>query len=383
MKTAIVGGALANKCHNGGEAWVRLSWVLGLKRLGFDVFFLEQIAGVNCVDASGAPAPFAESANLAYFAAVMARFGLADRAALILDDGAQIHGATPEDLRERAGRAELLINISGHLTYAPVMERVGRKIYVDIDPGFTQLWHAAGNDGARLGGHDLHFTIGANLGTAACSIPTCGFAWRKTRPPVLLDQWSANGGGFDRFTTVANWRGPFGAVEFAGQTLGLKVHQFRKFIELPRRVPQTFEIALNIHPADDKDLAALHVHGWKIVEPASVAGGPEAFRSYLQNSGAEFSVAQGIYVQTRSGWFSDRTAHYLAAGRPTLVQDTGLAGHYPTGKGLIVFSTLEEAAEGAASIAADYRAHQMAARDLAAAYFDSDKVIASLLDESV
>ena len=379
----IVSGALANKHRHGGEAWVRLSWVLGFLALGWDVHFIEQIASGTCVDANGMAASFAESANLAHFRKVIAEFGIADRATLVCDDGAEIFGAEKSALADFADDTDLLVNISGHLTFPSVFERVKRRAYVDIDPGFTQFWHAAGNKGARLDGHDCFFTIGANIGAPDCPIPTCGIEWRKTRPPVLLDQWPcADAGAFDRFTTVASWRGAFGPVQVGGTTFGQKVHEFRKFIGLPRRTGRHFAIALDIHPAEEKDIAALRENGWRLDDPQRAAGTPSAFREYILHSSAEFSVAQEIYAQTNSGWFSDRTAHYLASGRPALVQETGFSRNIPCGEGLLAFRTFDEAVAGAGAIAGNFEAHCRAARSLAENIFDSGKVLRQFLGES-
>ena len=185
----------------------------------------------------------------------------------------------------------------------------------------------------------------------------------------------------ERFTTIASWRGPYGPVEYGGKRFGLKVHEFRKFIELPERAKQTFEIALDIHPADEQDRIALGRHGWQLVDPRSVAADPAAFRRYVQTSGAELSVAQEIYVDTGSGWFSDRTVRYLASGKPALVQDTGFSRNLPVGEGLLAFSTLQEAIAGVERIAADYEHHCRAARELAETFFDSEKVLSQFMKE--
>jgi len=363
----IVSGAIANKAGQGGEAWVRLNWVLGLRKLGFEVLFIEQLN-------PGAPAGAAE-----FFRETMSNAGLVDNAVLLGESGV-ITGPGLPDVLEFASGAEALINISGHLTFEPVMERVPRRVYVDIDPGFTQIWHAQGATGLGLEKHDLHFTIGENIGTPGCPIPTCGIQWRKTRPPVVLDEWPVVADAtFDRFTTIANWRGSYGPVEFEGRTYGLKVHEFRKFIDLPKRTSLPFEIALGIHPADYKDRSALEAAGWRITDPFAAAGAAEAFRNFVRGSGAEFSVAQGMYVHTGSGWFSDRTAVYLASGRPALVQDTGFSRNLPTGEGLLTFSTMDEAIAGAAAITRDYLRHSRAARAVAEEYFDSDKVLGRLM----
>jgi hypothetical protein len=378
----MVAGALANKPRNGGEAWVRLSWALGIARLGFDVIFVEQIAAADCRDDAGATVAFRDSLNVAYFRAVTNAFGLCGRAVLIRDDGPETEGLTYAELLDLAANAALLINISGHLALDSLTRLPRCRVYVDIDPGFTQYWHAQGVTGARLAGHDFYYTIGENVGCSGCRIPSVGVSWRHTRQPVVLDDWPATSTGWtQRFTTVANWRGPYGRIEHGGKAYGLKVHEFRKFLDLPRRAPGVFEIALNIHPADGGDLDALRDHGWTVVDPVGASADPDAFRRYVQGSGAEFSVAQGIYVETESGWFSDRTVRYLASGRPALVQDTGFSRTLPVGTGLLPFRTLDDAVAGAERIAADYDAHARGARALAEEYFDSDVVLGRLVEE--
>jgi hypothetical protein len=379
----VVSGAIANKHRNGGEAWVRLSWVRGLERLGCRVFFVEQIDPAVCVGEDGSPAPFERSANRAYFEAVMAEFGLSDRSALILGDGEQVAGADMADLEQIAGEADLLANISGHLRHERLLARFRRRAFVDLDPGFTQIWHHQGAKGLGLEGHDVYFTVGENIGREGCDIPTDDIAWLPLPPPVVLDQWPVTAGGDPtRFTTVGGWRGAFGRVEYDGRSLGLKVHEFRKVIELPTKVPFRFEIALDIYPGDDRDRESLEANGWHLVSPAKVVRGPAEFRRFVQSSGAEFSVAQGIYVDTNSGWFSDRSVRYLASGRPTLLQDTGFSDNYPVGEGLVAFRTVAEAAAGARRIAADYEGHRAAARALAEERFDSDKVLPRFLAEA-
>jgi hypothetical protein len=382
VATVVVSSVIANKPLNGGNAWAVLSWVLGLKKLGFRVCLVEQIGRESCVDGTGATTVFEHSVNLAYFKQIMEQVNLADSAALVYEEGEQIHGLTYEELLDITEAADLLVNITGHLTLEPLMRRLRRKAYVDLDPGFTQFWYACGDAGPRLDDHDLYFTVGENIGTRSCPIPTGSIRWRPTRQPVLLDHWPVAGEReLGRFTTVGTWRGPYGPVQYGGKIFGLKVHEFRKVIELPDRVPQTFEIALDIHPAEEKDLRLLHQHGWRLVDPQVVVPDPDAFRCYVQGSGAEFSVAQGVYVETRSGWFSDRTVRYLASGKPALVQDTGFSRNYPVGEGLVPFSTLEEAIAGAERIGRDYEEHCRTARALAEEYFDSDKVLGRFVEE--
>ncbi len=367
MTSAIVSGAVANKSGNGGATWTRISWVLGLRRLGFDVHFVEQLTP-SC-DAGAAP----------YFDSVMAEFGLAGSSTLLSPAGVPVTGLSVAELSELAAEAALLVNISGHLALPQVKDRVGTRVYIDLDPGFTQIWQGTGS---RLQGHDHFFTVGENVGTHGCLVPTAGIRWRPIRQPVVLDEWPAVAPtAFDRFTSVSSWRGPYGPVDHGGRTYGVKAHEFRRFFALPGHVPAAFELALDIHPADGKDRAALQEHGWRLTDPGDAAGSPAAFRDYVQGSGAEFSVAQGIYVHTGSGWVSDRSVRYLASGRPTLVQDTGFGRTYPVGDGLVAFSTLDEAVTGAEAILGDYERHCRAARSLAEEWFDSDRVLSGLCEE--
>ena len=383
MSVVVVGGALANKAFNGGEAWVRLSWLLGFRLLRFEVHLVEQIEPAQCVDADGRPTAFDASVNRAYFRQVTERFGLSSVATLICGNGEETDGLSTSELFSIAARAALLVNISGNLRWPALLDRFHRKAYVDIDPGFTQIWHAAGTGALGLDLHDLHYTIAENLGHARCSIPTGGIDWRPIRQPVVLEDWPVSREGrSDRFTTVARWRAPFGPPQLGDRRFGLKHHEFRKFVEIPERVSQTCELALRIDPADGRDLDLLCRHGWEVVDPAQRADDPDTFRRYVQTSGAELSVAQGIYVDTWSGWFSDRTVRYLASGKPALVQDTGFGAHYPVGVGLIQFRTLDEAVAGATSIGERYDEHCAAARSIAETHFDAARVLGRFAEET-
>jgi len=383
MKTAIIGGVIANKYLNGGAVWTRLNWVLGMRKLGFDVYFVEQIDRQNCVNEQGGISEFENSSNLDYFKQVMQEFGLARTSALVYDNGASIHGMSMAELEDLARDADLVLNITGHLHLPSFMESGACKIYIDLDPGFTQYWYQRGLLDPQFDRHDLYFTIGEAIGTPACPIPTGGIAWRSTRQPVVLDLWPVSGAGDpNRFTTVASWRDSYGVLQHEGQKLGLKLHEFRKFIELPARVAQVCEIALDIHPGDESDLELLHRNGWVIADPARLVPDPGRFRQYVQHSGAEFSVAKGIYSETKSGWFSDRTVRYLASGKPALVQDTGFSRTYPVGAGLLAFKTMADAVAGAREIAQDYDAHCRAARQLAETWFDSDQVLGTMMEQA-
>ncbi|HEY9225481.1 MAG TPA: hypothetical protein VIP11_02460, partial [Gemmatimonadaceae bacterium] len=366
----VVAGALANKPGYGGEAWVRLAWVHGLMALGADVMFVEELT------------PGAErERGVTFFNGVISRWGLAARSALITADGRAVAGVSPEEAADFANDADLLVNISGNLTWAPVFEGVRRRAYIDLDPGFTQFWHAMGVAVPGLARHDLHFTVGESIGTMDCKVPTGSIRWLPLRQPVVLDHWPVVALPDDpRFTTVASWRGGYGAVEFEGRRYGLKAHEFRRFIELPHALPIPAEIALDIHAADSVDRERLVDNKWQLVDPAMVAGSPEAFRDYVSGSGAELSVAQGVYVDTRCGWFSDRSARYLAAGRPVVVQDTGFGRHLPIGEGLLAFRTPDDAVAAAREVARDLASHARAARRVAEECFDARVVLGGFLE---
>lgn len=388
MMTAIVSSVIANKPFNGGNAWVVLSWAMGLKRLGMNVHVVEQIQHAQCLDAAGAVTAFDDSVNRSYFEHVTGQFGL--DATLVLEPEKQTCGLPYDELRELVHRTDVLVNITGHLTGELFTRDIKRRIYLDLDPGFTQYWQAQGCNDARLGDHDFYFTIGENIGMPECTIPQGDISWRVTRQPIVLDEWGVSAqsevtsrADAARFTTIATWRGPYGPVEYGGKTFGLKVHEFRKFLPLPTQTPYCFEIALDIHPDESQDLQALAQYGWHLVNPKQVACDPITFRRYVQNSFVEFSAAQGMYVETKSGWISDRTVRYLASGKPALVQDTGLSRNYPVGEGLVTFRTLDEAVAGAEHIAHNVSAHSRAARTLALEYFDSDKVLTRLLEQVV
>ena len=371
----VVAGALAQKQGYAGHTWVFLGWLLGFQRLGYDVLFLDALTP-EMYDGPGE-----SSSNLAYLIRVMHTFDLDDRWS-VLDrrDGRVLAGVARDELLRRLGEAEFIINVSGYLDDEELLGAARRRVYLDIDPGFAQMWRELGQHDAFTG-HDAFVTIGENIGRPDCLIPTCGLDWITTRQPVVLDLWPAQHGGGQAFTSIAAWRGPFAPVQYEGATYGLRVHEFRKFAELPHQTGEDFELALDIHEAETSDLELLRRTGWRIVPPERVAGDPISYREYIGRSRAEFMVAKNMYVETRGGWFSDRSACYLASGKPVLAQDTGIARLYPVGEGLLTFSTLEGAARGVEAITSDYARHSRAARALAEEFFDSDKVLTTLLEK--
>ena len=343
------------------------------------MLLLDRLDPNMCVDARGRPCGFEESENRRYLLDVMRQFGLQDSFSLDFNRGERVVGLPRRDVHERVKRAAVLLNVMGYLDDQDILAAAQRCAFLDIDPGFGQMWQALGLCHI-FHGYDNYVTIGSNIGRPECQIPTCGIDWVTTAPPVVLDLWPPQPVRPDgRLTSIVSWRGPFGPVEYAGQTYGLRVHEFRKFLELPQRSGKVFEMALDIDPAETVDLARLEKADWTLVDPRRVAHDPASYQQYIQNSWAEFMVAKEMYVKARSGWVSDRSICYLASGKPVLAQDTHLKHLYPTGAGLLVFSTLDEALAGVEELRQNYERHARGAREIARNFFDSDLVLGRLL----
>jgi hypothetical protein len=275
-----------------------------------------------------------------------------------------------------------VITLSAHYRREPwpLMDSAGPRVLIEADPAYTHLWAAQEDDPADIfGEHDFYFTVGLNIGSAASAVPTLGLDWRATLPPVVLDWWSpARPIVRDHFTTVTSWRN-YGYLEFDGRVIGPKAEEFENFISLPRLVDEPLELALMIDQ-DDPDIDLLADNGWLLEDPG-IAATPDGYIGYVAGSVGEFACAKGGYVGTRSGWFSDRSACYLAAGRPVVLQSTGFEEALPTGEGLFAVETPEEAADAIRAIRADYRRHSRAARELASEHLDAALVLRRVLDQ--
>ncbi|HEX9869336.1 MAG TPA: hypothetical protein VGC99_12225, partial [Candidatus Tectomicrobia bacterium] len=353
-----------------------LQYLLGFKRLGHEVYFVEPLKETAVRPGN---TPLAGSANARYFGQVMADFGLEQVAALLLEDTQQTIGLPYEKLCQVARRADLLVNISGLLADKTLTDCIPFRVYLDLDPAFTQLWHTAQSIDMRFAAHTHFVTIGQAIGQPDCTVPTCGLQWITTPQPVVLAHWPvAEGITYDALTTVAHWRG-YGSVEYGGIFYGQKAHSLRQFITLPTLARERFVLALGIHPDEAKDLAAMERNGWRLLDPAQVAHTPASYQQFIQGSKAEFGVAKSGYVAARCGWFSDRSVCYLASGRPVIAQETGFSRCLPTGKGLFAFETSDEVLARIEELNHDYAHHARAARAIAEDYFDSDKVLTRLL----
>lgn len=378
MRTPLpVAASIAQRPGFGGHAWAFLQYALGFRELGYEPVFVDRLSAAMVGPEHGEEA--ATRIAVDWFRDVMEFAGLERSSALLLDDGASV-GLGREELRERISAAPFLLNVMGFLDEPDLLEAARLRVFLDVDPGFTQLWRELGQ-ADLLAGHERFVTVAGNLGSEGCDIPTCGLEWLTLRPPVVLDRWPAEPTQSRTFSAIGSLRGPYAPIELDGQTLGLRVHELRRFAELPGRTAADFRFALDADPADSRDTELLRSNGWELVDPRAVAASPSAYANFVRSSGAEIGIAKNVYVATNSGWLSDRSVCFLASGRPVLCQDTGLGDLVAAGKGLIAFTTPEEAIDGAMSILGEWERHATAARQIAEDLFDARKVLGALLDD--
>lgn len=367
----------------GGMVWHHLQYVLGLSRLGHDVYYLED-SGESpwaCYDPERHVSDREFGYGMRFVSETFNEVGLGDRWAYYDAHKLQWHGPCCERATELCEDADLVLNLSFANPLRPWLTEVPIRAYIDTDPVFTQVRHlteaAAREEASR---HTAFFSFGENIGKPNSTIPDDGFPWRPTRQPVVLDAWSlTTPSPKARFSTVMKWES-FSAKTYGGKKYGMKSDSFYPYLELPKRANADFELCVG-GPAVPVRLLA--DNGWIITDPYQLSLDPWAYQRYIQESKAEFSVAKHGYVATRSGWFSERSAAYLASGRPVLVQDTGFSDRLPTGRGLIPFTNIEEAIGGIESLAANYTGHCTAARELAEEHFDAPRVLTELIDAAM
>lgn len=354
----------------GGVTWCSLMYLLGLRALGHEVFYIEDTG--ECVyDPVLNTRATDPSYGTGYIQAALEPYGLGDRWAFVNYDGSY-HGRGAADVQRFCADADLYLNLSGGSWFwRDEYARIPRSAFIDSDPAFTQLaiakaepWYVE-----FFKRFDRLFTFGANIGAPACGVPVGDFTWHKTWQPVTLDQWRSSAPPGPNFTTVMTWQ-----IESFADVGGNKDQEFVNYIDLPSRTAQPFELAIN------GPQALLRQHGWSTVPAMEVSRTPQGYREFIWKSRAEFGVAKHTYVDTRSGWFSDRTECYLAAGRPALVQDTGWTAHLPSGEGLLAFSSPDEALAGIDRINGDYATHCRLASEVAREHFDAGLVLTRLLD---
>jgi hypothetical protein len=377
-RIAVVAGYMIGN-PMGGHVLSILHWFGGLRDLGYDVVFAESHCWAggcwNPETQTGGDDP---SYGIAELRRHQELTGL--RGWCFVDAHGVYHGLSRDELRDVCRQADVLISL-WTVTWLEEFMECRRRIFIDTDPGFTQFAmspspsHSTVGYASPLDFHE-HFTYGTRIGQPDCPIPTHGIDWKPTRPPVSLDllpmYFTPNA---ERFTTVMSWssRAP---ILHDGVEYGQKDVEFWRVAGLPSRADAAFEIALTGKTAPRDAIAA---EGWHLVYAGEVTISPWTYRQYIARSRGEFSVAVNLEVKTRSGWFSDRTAAYLASGKPVVVQDTGFSEELPCGLGLFPFSTIDDAAEAVGTIGHDYGKHCTAARLIAEEYFDARRVIADVL----
>lgn len=366
----LVSGMVAGDPNQGGATWAILQYIAGLDDLGHEVMLVEPLRSGADFDAEGSEA-------FVYFRSLAMLEG---RSALLAAGTRLTAGVRYEELARFASEADLLINVSGMLRDERLIDPIPVRAFLDLDPGFNQVWHETGTD-IGLDLHTHFATVGQSLGQESCPIPDCGRSWIPTLPPVALDHWPVEPTPprHDAFTSIGHWRS-YGSIEQGGIFYGQRAHSLRRLIDLPGRTESSFRLALGIHPDEEADLEALRRHRWELLDPYREAGDPRRYRDFVRGSKAELSVAKSGYVDSGSGWFSDRSACYLASGRPVVAQETGFADFLPSGEGLLAFTTAAEAAAAVAAVEADPGRHGAAARALAEEHLCSRKVLPRLLD---
>jgi hypothetical protein len=362
----------------GGHVFAQLSIYRGLQRLGYEVIFIEHYGWTNSCYMPPSTMTDDPSYGLTELRRYMERLGI--RKWCYIDAQDRYHGMATDDVRRACRQCEFLLSLASP-TWLDEFYECKRRIYFDTDPGFTQFKLVGGRLASCAGfasPHDFqfHFTIGERIGKPDCPIPTSGLNWQPIRYPVALDLIPARVTPPGKlFTTVMSWTS-YGNVEYNGVTYGQKDVELRRFIDLPTRAGKIFEIAL---AGPNAPVDKLREAGWMVTDPLAATRNVDAFLDYIAGSRGEFSVAKNCYVQTRSGWFSDRTAAYLAVGRPAIVQETGFSEFIPTGEGLFAFETADDVLNAVDAIQKDYRRHSEAARRIAQEHFDSDKLLGSML----
>jgi hypothetical protein len=376
----LLAASMSATPRQGGWAWAVLQYLLGLKQLGHDVTFIDVIAKSSLQPAH---ATLEQSENANEFRRTLEEFGLLDRCALLLKETTETVGLSYDALRAAARGAHLVLNLSGVLRDRALLDPPRVRAYVDLDPGFTQLWHAAHGIDMGFDGHSHFVTVGMRIGKPGCEIPTCGVEWINTPQPIALDHWPRVAGASDgAMTTLANWRG-YGSIEHNGVFYGQKAHSLRPLMPLPTRVAEKIQLALAIHPDETKDLAALRENRWELVDPIAAASTPRKFQEFIQSSKAEFAIAKSGYAHAKCGWFSDRSLCYLASGRPVVAQQTGIDDFLPTGEGVVTFEDLDSAVNAVERVDENYAQHCAAARNIAERVFDSRRVLSALLERLV
>jgi hypothetical protein len=375
----------------GGVVWQTLHYLLGLRRLGFDPYYVE--AGAHqpsalLVDDDDAGDPGRCVAAARFLDRTLRRVDMGDRWAFhALHTDGRCYGLSECELLRLYGSAELIINLCGATLPREEHCRTGRLVYLETDPVLIQVELHEGHRETieYLEPHGAFFTFAENYGRDVCALPVSDrFHFIPTRQPVLMDEWDPVGvPPGDAYTTVANWKQQGRDVVFGGEVYRWsKHHEFLRFLDLPHRTGLRFQMALSPRGYGPEDDRLLKGKGWEVLDALAVSSEPDGYRDFIRSSRGEFTVSKDQNIRFRTGWFSDRSATYLAAGRPVVTQDTGFQDVLPTGEGLFTFRTIDDIAVALEEIEGNYARHSAAARELARSYFAHDVVLPRLLEDA-
>lgn len=368
----IVGGPL------GGLVWHHLQYVLGLTAMGHNVLFVEDSDDYpSCYNPHTFQLTTDPSYGLEFINNVFSRFGLQHQWAYFNRHQQQWHGSTKKKVNAFIRKTDIFFNLSGVNPLQEIFLEIPTRVFIDTDPVFTQIRHLKEPAAfVRARQHTHFFTYGENFGKLNCTIPDDGLAWQATRQPLFLPAWNYSAGNqAASWTTIMQWDS-YKVREYNGAIFGMKSASFDRYLNLPEKLRDTFELAIGSESAPKEKLAE---RGWNIADPISVTLTPQTYQKYIQQSKGEWSVAKQGYVASNSGWFSERSTGYLATGRPVVVQNTGFADILDTGRGLFSFNSLSESIAAIEEINQDYKAHCKWARELAEQYFRFDRVLSVLL----
>jgi hypothetical protein len=366
-----------------GVTYQFLHYLIGLRRLGYDPYYVED-SGRLVYDPRIIDLTPDASGNIEAVVPILEAHGFAGHWAFRGNyAGGQCYGMSEDQLLSLYREADAFLNVTGAQEIREEHLRCPRRIYVESDPFAAQVGvaHQDAATIAALAAHDTLFSFGENLGAPDCGVPIQRFQWLPTRQPVVMDLWDSVAIPAGRaYTTITTWRNLGKDIDFQGDRYyWTKDREFRKFLDLPQRTAAPLELATMV----DEDIAELlRSHGWRQVGSAEISKDMDLYRGYIQSSRGEFTVARDQYVRPLTGWFSDRSACYLAAGRPVITQETGFSKFLPTGKGLFGFRTMEDILTAVESVESDYPGNCRAASEIAAEYFAAEKVIGSLMERA-
>ncbi len=366
-----------------GVTYQFLHYLLGLRRLGYDPYYLEDSGrwvydpGLNDLSPDA-------TRNIEAVVPALVQHGFGERWAFRGKyPGGKCYGMTEAQIDQLYREADAFLNVTGAQEIREEHLAVKRRIYVESDPFASQVKVAKGDAGmiGTLAAHDILFSFGENLGQPDCGVPLQRFHWLPTRQPVALDLWAGSGDGGSAYNTITTWHNKGKDLEWQGQTwYWTKDREFERFLDLPARRPGVgFELAATVEEPVRRRLTD---RGWRQIESIGISRDIDRYRDYIRQSHGEFTVARDQYVRPNTGWFSDRSACYLAAGRPVITQETGFSKFLPTGQGLFGFRTIDDILDAVDAIESDYPAHCEAARELAAEFFAAEKVVGSLMQRA-